>query len=266
MLSGLSLAARQTPTAVDNGLFIADLVATSNLVHGRQMFGCGIGVNGAGMTVYASSPPVVADLLPPAPGDVHDGPHAGVDLDCTVWCCDDDVDGAVDGTSNLAVTWERFHDSTSGVVDVKVALGTSPLSDDLMAWQVVPLQSTTFLHPNASAVADAITDTLGASSAHVTLFWSVRATDGVGRSTTVSSDGVRVACVGLVGSAREACLESREEAIASGVGAAACVALTKPMVAYSGPTGVPGVEADEVVVPHGTSPSGIFDTHTVGEP
>ena len=204
--------------------------------HGDTLFSCVAAVNGAGLQTLASAPVTVVDLLPPSPAAVLDGPAAGHDLDCAVW------DGRETGTSAgaaLAVTWDRFHDATSGVVSVDVALGSASGESDVLAWTAVDASSTSFTLHNVSSVASSLPES------STPLFWSVRATDGVGQFTTVSSDGVVMWCLGLVGDAYTQCRADIARDDAQRGGPTSCVALGMSQVVFSDPSADDGLgEAD----------------------
>lgn len=227
------------------------LPAGEHLLHRQRVYGCAAATNGAGLTAYASSAVTVVDLKPPVPGAVLDGDRADVDADCSVWAdeaalqqqaanggSDNATSDAVEdaaGASSFTVTWARFYDGTSGVAVVEVGLGTAPLEADLMAFTAIDVTLTSYTHPNASSVAAALP---GSSSQETTLYWSVRVTDAVGAQTTVSSNGVRVACLGLAGDTGVACRTqlAASAAAASGTTWSSCVSFESSLVQYRGPS------------------------------
>ena len=84
-----------------------------DFIHGSSFYITVIGVNVLGLETSMTSPQVIIDWLPPAPGVVRDGNDTS------------DVDFQVD-TNHVSATWSEFLDLESGVVEYMFCVGTAP--------------------------------------------------------------------------------------------------------------------------------------------
>ncbi|MEX2012151.1 MAG: fibronectin type III domain-containing protein, partial [Patescibacteria group bacterium] len=91
----------------------------------------------------------------------------------------DDINWTTD-TTTASANWNGFADSESGVVGYSVGLGTSIGSDDVVAFADVAL-ATSYVFPLGAGLTEG-----------TTYFATVRATNGVGLVSTLSSDGFTV--------------------------------------------------------------------------
>jgi hypothetical protein len=124
------------------------------------------GTNGAGLSITASSNGVTVDGSAPVAGVVRDGTTVGVDLDQQV------------SNSSLGANWSAFTDSQSGVVGYEWAVGTSPGATNVIGFTSV----------GSATSASAPVGLTNGSTYYVT----VRATNGVGLTSTATSDGILV--------------------------------------------------------------------------
>lgn len=174
------------------------------------------GVDGAGNAATTTTRrQLVPDVTPPVlAGTVRDGLDAGRDSNCqphanvspedwspTIVHADAEpligsTDSGIDGVDLADVTlsayarvsvltahWNPFRDEQSGVAEVEAALGTSPGSDDLVAFADVPgaAVNVQFVVPRLEEGA--------------VVYVSVRARNALGQwSNVASSDGVRMLC------------------------------------------------------------------------
>lgn len=156
------------PVAV--GAYTFD-VSTSALPAGRG-YTCSVTATNilGGSTTATAAGPVVVETTAPVAGAVVDGTEYLLDADTQV----------ANGT--LAASWEAFVDLESGIEDYEAAVGSTPGSDDVVAWSSVGQASSwNVVLPPGSALAEG-----------VPVYVSVRATNGAGMATTASSDGISV--------------------------------------------------------------------------
>lgn len=130
-----------------------------------------------GVEECSSPEPAMIDYSPPLRGVVSDG-RTLADIDAT------------SDTSMMAATWDSFVDAETGIERYEITFGTSPGSTDVASsvdsttpWHQVPNLETRFLW---SADSD------GLVPDGTFVYATVRAWNGAGVSTVVSSDGVLV--------------------------------------------------------------------------
>jgi hypothetical protein len=123
------------------------------------------GTNGVGLTSTASSDGVTVDTTPPVVGVVNDG--AGADIDAQA------------STTTISANWTAWGDPQSGIAGYEWAIGTSAGGVDIQAYTSV------------GASTDATNSALALSSG-TTYYVTVRGTNGVGLTSTASSDGVGI--------------------------------------------------------------------------
>ena len=110
--------------------------------------------------------------------------------DAELFTVDIRTDDAASTYSLVAANWEPFSDTESGIRSIAVAVGTSPSAVDLLPMTDVPSRAT------------AVQVLMPQLEEHTLVYFTVRATNGAGLSTTVSTDGQRVLCTpGTVGCA-----------------------------------------------------------------
>ena len=143
----------------------------ASIPNGRKVYAYVYAVDQAG---HASQPiisnGVVVDATDPLPGAVFDGlvPSVAGDLDYQFT------------NDTIRAAWTRFRDLQSGIADIRVAVGTAGLTDNVVAWTHLPPATTAVVLPGL-ALNDGATYTV-----------SVLAINGAGGSTQVSSDGVTI--------------------------------------------------------------------------
>ncbi|MDQ3265449.1 MAG: hypothetical protein M3Y59_17625 [Myxococcota bacterium] len=118
--------------------------------------------NGSGLTVTASSDGVVVDGTPPVLGFVHDGP--GADLDVTA------------SATALEANWSA-DDPESGIIEVAWAIGTTAGGAEVQPFTPVGIANL--------AAASGLALQNGQ-----TYFVTVRATNGLGQTAQLTSDGI----------------------------------------------------------------------------
>ena len=133
--------------------------------------------NYAGIFSLKMSPPVLIDDSPPAPGWVNDG----LDVDISHrYYSSNDRDYQI---SNEVVQahWHSWADITSGIYGYRCAVGSAPLSDDVVSWFFVSTATTCEASISEQQV-----------PLWTVLYVSVEAINFAGLSTTISSDGVMI--------------------------------------------------------------------------
>ncbi|MBI2931957.1 MAG: hypothetical protein HYY16_09920, partial [Planctomycetes bacterium] len=121
-------------------------------------------LNGTGLATTAASNGVIVDTTPPVAGSVNDGPTSDIDAQNFTW--------------QISANWSGFTDPQSGIAVYEWAIGSSPGATDVQPFTSL---GTTSAANGSLSLADA-----------TTYFVTVRATNGVGLTTTASSDGVTI--------------------------------------------------------------------------
>jgi len=225
-------------TASGGAAGVLEAELASPMYHGGMMYPCVMATNGAGLTTWESGRGATVDLRAPAPGVVFDGVDGETDDDCVLWTGED---------GSVGVTWGGFFDATSGLASVQVALGTSSGAADVLQWTEVALSASSFSHPNMTALASAVSAMVVDASLDDStppMFWTVKATDGVGWESWASSNGFRLSCV-TAAFGDEAELLTCGSAFMESSDSALCVS-TSPRVVYTSTT-----TTDEVVMTPG---------------
>jgi N-acetylneuraminic acid mutarotase len=173
-IAGYSWAIGTTPGGLDILGWTAVGLSTSQtrtgltLSQGQNYYVSVQATNHAGLSTIATSNGVKVDTTPPIGGPVNDGSTSGQDLSTQT------------STTAISANWTAFSDPESGITKLQWAIGTSPGATDVLG----------FTNLATSAVGATRS---GLSLTHGTTYYAtVKATNGAGLVTTVSSNGVKV--------------------------------------------------------------------------
>jgi hypothetical protein len=120
--------------------------------------------NGVGLTSVGTSDGIQVEGTAPVAGTVNDGLTGDTDFQTS--------------TNSISCNWTGFSDPETGVTLYEWCIGTTPGGTDILSWTSVGL---------LTSVTASVTIANG-----ITYYCSVRATNGAGMTTMVTSDGVSV--------------------------------------------------------------------------
>jgi hypothetical protein len=143
--------------------------STLSLTNGTTYYVTVRATNGAGLTNTATSDGVTVDSTPPVAGMVNDGLAADIDYQTS--------------TDTINANWSGFSDPESGIAGYEWAIGTTSGGTDIQDFTSDGIIGT-------SATNSSLSLTNG-----TTYYVTIRATNGAGLSTGVTSDGVTVITV-----------------------------------------------------------------------